>query len=526
MSEGAPHVDDPFVDPSIYETPSALQGEATLFVSEDASLTLGADATIILERPQTAVDYCRPVGPPRRLPNSACLIQFVGSKTTHSIPYYNILDASLDGLELTIQHALPTSKNSCRPSTISYTLIDKSSITAAKSWLNKLLDLAYGNSQRHKRIKVLINPFGGQGAAQRLYTSEVEALFRAAGCDIEAQQTTHSGHAIELARDLNVDAYDVIACASGDGLPHEVFNGLAQQAKPRRALRKIAVVQLPCGSGNAMSFNLNGTDSPSFAALAIVKGVRTPLDLMAVTQGENMYWSFLSQAVGIIADCDLGTENMRWMGSARFTVGILIRLLGKTVYPAELAVKVDISDKEAIKSEYRNVRKQREEVSGKREWEAHQDLDGDKDDLLPTLRYGSVLQDIPSDWDKESMPTLGNFYCGNMAYMSSDTPFFAAALPSDNHMDMVDVDGTIPRHKAIEMITGVEKNKTFDMDVVNYRKVSAYRISPRLRPGQKTGYISIDGEKVPFEPFQVEVVGGLGTVLSRNGAVYEFEGPK
>jgi hypothetical protein len=48
MSEGSLPTDDPFVDPSLYETPSALQGEATLFVTEDASLTLGADATIIL----------------------------------------------------------------------------------------------------------------------------------------------------------------------------------------------------------------------------------------------------------------------------------------------------------------------------------------------------------------------------------------------------------------------------------------------------------------------------------------------
>jgi sphingosine kinase len=48
MSEGSLLDDNPFVDPSIYETPSALQGEATLFVTEDASLTLGADATIIL----------------------------------------------------------------------------------------------------------------------------------------------------------------------------------------------------------------------------------------------------------------------------------------------------------------------------------------------------------------------------------------------------------------------------------------------------------------------------------------------
>lgn len=48
MSEGSLPADNPFVDPSLHETPSALQGEATLFVSEDASLTLGADATIIL----------------------------------------------------------------------------------------------------------------------------------------------------------------------------------------------------------------------------------------------------------------------------------------------------------------------------------------------------------------------------------------------------------------------------------------------------------------------------------------------
>ncbi|KAG9544435.1 hypothetical protein KCU77_g18285, partial [Aureobasidium melanogenum] len=49
MSEGSLPADNPFVDPSLHETPSALQGEATLFVSEDASLTLGADATIILD---------------------------------------------------------------------------------------------------------------------------------------------------------------------------------------------------------------------------------------------------------------------------------------------------------------------------------------------------------------------------------------------------------------------------------------------------------------------------------------------
>lgn len=39
------------------------------------------------------------------------------------------------------------------------------------------------------------------------------------------------------------------------------------------------------------------------------------------------------------------------------------------------------------------------------------------------------------------------------------------------------------------------------------------------------GYISVDGEKMPFAPFQVEVHRRLGTVLSRSGYAYEAEGP-
>jgi sphingosine kinase len=54
---------------------------------------------------------------------------------------------------------------------------------------------------------------------------------------------------------------------------------------------------------------------------------------------------------------------------------------------------------------------------------------------------------------------------------------------------------------------------------VTYRKVSAYRIIPRDQP---KGVISIDGEGIPFEPFQLEVHRGLGRVLTKNG---RFEGP-
>jgi len=414
-----------------------------------------------------------------------------------------------------------------RPAYITYNLSDKTALSAAKSWLDQLMDRAYGTAQRRKRIKVIVNPFGGQGSAAKIYARDVEPILKAAKCELDMEATTHQGHAVDIAKNLDVDKFDVVACCSGDGVPHEVFNGLAKQEKARRALRRIAVTQLPGGSGNAMSLNLNGTNSPSLAALAVVKGIRTPLDLVAITQGQKKYLSFLSQAVGIVAESDLGTENIRWMGGARFTYGFLVRLLGKTVYPAEVAVKVEAADKMAVREAYRRTRAQQESISATRPDEPEQqaEMDG-RDESLPDLLYGTVNDEVPSDWEVTDMPTLGNFYAGNMTWMSADAPFFPAALPNDNAMELVTIDGNIPRMTSVNLLLSVEDNKFMDQPTVNYRKIRAFRISPRLREGQKEGFISIDGEKVPFEPFQAEVMGGLGTVLSKRGAVYEFEGPR
>jgi sphingosine kinase len=391
----------------------------------------------------------------------------------------------------------------------------------------------------------LVNPFGGQGYAEKSWRKEVEPIFTAANCVIEVERTKYRGHATEIAQNLDVDAYDVVACASGDGLPHEVFNGLAKHKTPKLALRKIAVVQLPCGSGNAMSLNLNGTDSPSLAALEIVKGMRTPLDLVAVTQGDHRYYSFLSQAVGIVAESDLGTESLRWMGSFRFTWGILVRLLGKTIYPAEISLVVDTDDKRVIKDTYRQVAEEHEAARAKhlvREpYDDHLSETGDAQ--LPELRFGTVMDPLQSGFVTKDMANLGNFYVGNMCYMSGDAPFFTASLPSDGKMDVVIAPGDMARMTAIRMLTTVEQGTLIDFPEISYSKVLAYRITPRMAPvpserrirskigrwlggasHQKEGLISIDGEQVPFAPFQAEVVPKLGTVLSKSGSIYETGG--
>ena len=374
---------------------------------------------------------------------------------------------------------------------------------------------------------MLLNPYGGSGKAVKWYSRDIEPIFAAARCEVDVEKTQYMGHAVEIARDLNIDAYDVVASCSGDGLPHEVLNGLAKKANAGQALQKLAVVQLPCGTGNAMSWNLNGTASPSIAALCLIKGFRTPLDLVSVTQGTQRTLSFLSQAVGIVAESDLGTDNIRWMGDLRFTYGFLVRILRKTIYPADVAVKVEIGDKAGIKEHYRQeCQRQREntQVSTRRvsiSLPSSTNDNAESTKTLPKLKYGTVQDPLPDGWELVPYENLGNFYCGNMAYMSRDANFFPASLPHDGLMDLITVDGDISVATSIKTLLAIEKGTFFDMPHVRIRKVSGYRIIPK---SQKDGYISIDGERFPFEPFQCEVHHGLGTTLSKNGYLYEAKG--
>ncbi|KAJ6022906.1 uncharacterized protein N7446_013259 [Penicillium canescens] len=472
---------------------------------DSVSLTLGTDSLLIVDD--------RSARPNRR----CCGLFKSAPQTTHAISLYNVLGAEVTASNLVIAYAQPAGKDDVAVATVQYPIIEKEK-KLVEAWVGKLIDSAYGKAIRGKRLKVLVNPFGGKGTAASLYQRYAAPVFAAAKCQVDVQSTEHRGHAIDIAEKLDVDAYDAIVCCSGDGLPYEVFNGLGKRPDARTALVKTAIALLPCGSGNGLTWNSFGTGSVSIAALAIVKGLRTPLDLVSISQKDSRTLSFLSQSFGIVAESDLATENIRWMGAQRFTYGFLVRLMRQTIWPCDLAVKVEIGDKEAIKEHYASWSTRPEEsgVDVKRLEAAAQSPE------LPELKYGSVTDDVPSDWQVVPGETMGNFYAGNMAIMSKDTNMFPATLPNDGLMDVVTIDGRVSRGTAITMMNEIPSGRFFDMPELNIRKASAYRLVPH----QKEGYISIDGERVPFEAFQAEVHQGLGTILTKSGRIYEAEGPR
>ncbi|KAG4430024.1 hypothetical protein IFR05_014493 [Cadophora sp. M221] len=233
----------------------------------------------------------------------------------------------------------------------------------------------------------------------------------------------------------------VVVC-SGDSLAHEVFNGLGKRPDAKKALSKMAVAHIPCGSGNGLSKNLNATGNASMATLAVIKGIRKPLDLISVTQGDTRVLSFLSHTAGMGAESDLATEHLRWIGETRFTLGFLTRILAKKVYPCQIAVGIVMDNKESIMNHY--GKEELKDTQNQIFSEVHSNGDNSDCEGLPLLKYGTIHYKISEDWTVISCENLGSLYCGNLAYMASGAKFFPPALPNDGMIDLVLIDGNIP----------------------------------------------------------------------------------
>ncbi|EGV60816.1 sphinganine kinase lcb4 [Yamadazyma tenuis] len=375
-----------------------------------------------------------------------------------------------------------------------------------------ILQRAYGTSIVKPSVLVLINPHGGQGKAKSIYTHRIQPVLEAAKADITVIETLYSKHAMDVARELDIDKYDIIACCSGDGIPHEVINGFYQRPdKGAAAFNKLVVTQLPCGSGNALTLSTHGSNRAAVATFRMLKSEKTQMDLMALTQldddgHEQTSLSFLSQCYGAISDSDIGTEHLRWMGPIRFDLGVVQRTLSRAVYPCEVYVKYLTTTKDELVSYFNQCVGQAKETHVI----TKETLD---------IKGPKLTESPPSDWiqvDQSLTDNLSIFYVGNMPMVSSNTQFFPAALPNDGSMDMIITDARTSLPKALRALLAIEKGTHVDELFVSHHKVTSYRLVPKL-PENSKHYLSVDGEDFPFRAFQVEVLPSVLTTLTSDG---------
>jgi len=126
-----------------------------------------------------------------------------------------------------------------------------------------------------RRLLVVVNPLSGRRRGEAVWES-VRPIFEASGAVLDVRVTTTAGEAQQLARDVDIGSVSAIVCVSGDGMLHEVINGLMARPDCDAAAAAVSVAAVPAGSGNSLTCSiLKGAGErldPSSAAFLICRG--------------------------------------------------------------------------------------------------------------------------------------------------------------------------------------------------------------------------------------------------------------
>ncbi|CAD7934011.1 unnamed protein product [Amoebophrya sp. A120] len=251
-----------------------------------------------------------------------------------------------------------------------------------------------------RKILFFLNPKSGSGKSLKLWERKLKPLLEQKfQLDVDFVPTQYAGHAREFvgqkfgavasrndptSRDKHA-SYDAIAVLSGDGLVHEIYQGLydcqlqndrdANDSSYGRENEKLIhnsplatpIAHIPAGSGNALVSTLLALSkeplSVESAALALVKNRKRDLDLWKLSMFDKSKSSpasrttsttppprpfFLHLTIGILADLDLESEWLRCIGSLRFTLYAVRNLIKYRVYTAEVEYQGDEVFKENV----------------------------------------------------------------------------------------------------------------------------------------------------------------------------------
>lgn len=364
-----------------------------------------------------------------------------------------------------------------------------------------LQSFSVSSNANPRQYLVVINPASGRGAGPRLYSDRVHPILQAAGICTTVLTTSSPGHATELVKAVLPGAYDAILAIGGDGTTFEVLQGVLDRPD-WDAMRVTALMQVPCGSGNALAA-CTGLWDVETAAHAAVKRSTTPLDVSSVVQfgaqSRRMY-SFLSLTYGMLSCLDIGTEHLRWMGSTRFVVGALQQIIGQRTFSVRLAYLEQAPAAAAARDEGEEHSATDNSISG----------DGPPLQHLPAAfkRHDvESVQELPAGWQWMPADEIQLLAACNLPRLDMNFHFAPEARLDSGHVNVLYTAGRAGRRRGFELLTSSEKGE--HMHLVEQHKPIALWLEPK---GQGT-WLVVDGEQVPHRPVYAEVHPGLCRVI-------------
>jgi diacylglycerol kinase family enzyme len=200
-----------------------------------------------------------------------------------------------------------------------------------------------------RKVLLLMNPHAGTGTAQQMYETVVQPMWEQAGLDHDVYSTTGAGHAKSLMvshQDL-LSTYEAIVTMGGDGILFEVMQGIHQRSDSMDILRQISFGIIGTGTSNGLMKSILHESQEPYGILEmsflICRGRTTPMDLSTYhittnpTTSHRSLIGFLSYSYAFIADVDIESEILRFLGYLRIIIWTVWRLLALRTYKVRLS---------------------------------------------------------------------------------------------------------------------------------------------------------------------------------------------
>ena len=146
---------------------------------------------------------------------------------------------------------------------------------------------------------LVVNPFATSTTA---HTRDSIVTLLGRHTELTVAQTTHSGHASDLAHQASHDGFDVVIGLGGDGTINEIANGILRHGP---APRGTAIAAIPGGHANVFVRNLGLPIDPTEATAHLITAFRnsqpTTIGIGMLSTPEIARWFLFNAGIGLDA---------------------------------------------------------------------------------------------------------------------------------------------------------------------------------------------------------------------------------
>ncbi|WP_461537971.1 diacylglycerol/lipid kinase family protein [Spongorhabdus nitratireducens] len=226
-----------------------------------------------------------------------------------------------------------TSKTQSVPESLSLCFNNQTEVSKTCTALNnrlypELKTDTFDQPLQERKIGVVFNPASGTGEGKVIY-EWVQKIIGGQGGEVHWCETSRDGEEVKAFLEREKGKLEALLIIGGDGTVNQVFTALAESHQPGDPLlHNLAII--PAGSGNGLAATMETTTAPlafkSFLSALLTPsaaGRRVHAKQYTVTWSDQTVhtgYLLLSFTTAVVADVDIGSEWMRWLGDCRFTI--------------------------------------------------------------------------------------------------------------------------------------------------------------------------------------------------------------